>query len=84
MLARKGEGRRRSFSYCARADGESQGAVVDLQMDVADGRAERRNALDLMDNNLPGTKRIILGGDILAAAFNLLRIASSRGRLKSP
>ena len=39
------------------------GLVVDLQMDVADGRAERRNALDLVDDNLPGTKRITLGGD---------------------
>jgi IS5 family transposase len=39
------------------------GLVVDLQMDVADGRAERRNALDLVDDNIPGTRRITLAGD---------------------
>jgi hypothetical protein len=37
--------------------------VVDLQMDVADGFAERRNALEMLDNNVPGQRRITVGGD---------------------
>ena len=32
-------------------------------MDVADGRAERRNALEMLDNNLPGRRRITVAGD---------------------
>jgi transposase len=39
------------------------GLVLDLQMDVADGHAERRNALEILDNNLPGQRRITVGGD---------------------
>jgi IS5 family transposase len=39
------------------------GLVLDLQMDVADGRAEPRNALEMLDNNLPGHRRITVGGD---------------------
>jgi IS5 family transposase len=32
-------------------------------VDVADGHAERRNALEMLDNNLPGQRRITVGGD---------------------
>jgi hypothetical protein len=34
--------------------------VVDLQMDVADGYA---NALEMLDNNVPGQGRITVGED---------------------
>lgn len=64
MLARKGKGKEAKLCYSAHALMENRnGLVVDLQMDVADGRAERRNALELVDDNIPGTRRITLAGD---------------------
>jgi transposase len=63
-LARKGKGKEARLSYSAHALMENRnGLVVDLQVDVADGYAERRNALEMLDNNLPGERRITLGGD---------------------
>ncbi len=32
-------------------------------LDVADGFAERRNALEMLDNNVPGQRRVTVGGD---------------------
>jgi transposase len=63
-LARKGKGKEAKLSYSAHALIENRnGLVLDLQMDVADGRAERRNALEMLDNNLPGQRRITVAGD---------------------
>lgn len=63
-LARKGKGKEAKLSYSAHALMENRnGLIVDLQMDVADGCAERRNAVEMLDNNLPGERRITLGGD---------------------
>jgi IS5 family transposase len=63
-LARKGKGKEAKLSYSAHALIENRnGLVVDLQMDVADGFAERRNALEMLDNNVPGQHRITVGGD---------------------
>jgi IS5 family transposase len=63
-LTRKGKGKEAKLSYSAHALIENRnGLVIDLQMDVADGRAERRNALDMLDNNLPGQRRITVAGD---------------------
>lgn len=63
-LARKGKGKEAKLSYSAHALIENRnGLVLDLQMDVADGRAERRNALEMLDNNLPGQRRITVGAD---------------------
>jgi hypothetical protein len=62
-LARKGKGKEAKLSYSARALIENRNALLsDLQMDVADGHAERRNALERLDNNLPGKHRITIGG----------------------
>lgn len=62
-LARK-KGQASKLSYSAHALIENRnGLVVDLQMDVADGFAERRNALEMLDNNMPGVRRITLGAD---------------------
>jgi len=48
-LARKGKGKEAKLSYSAHALIENRnGLVLDLQMDVADGRAERRNALEML------------------------------------
>ena len=63
-LARKGKGKEAKLSYSAHALIENRnGLVLDLQMDIADGRAERRNALEMLDNNLPGQRRITVAGD---------------------
>ena len=63
-LARKGKGKEAKLSYSAHALIENRnGLVLDLQMDVADGYAERRNALEMLDNNLTGRGRITVGGD---------------------
>jgi len=63
-LMRKGNGKEAKLSYSAHALMENRnGLIVDFQMDIADGRAERRNALEMLDNNLPGERRITLGGD---------------------
>jgi len=63
-LARKGKGKEAKLSYSAHALIENRnGLVLDLQMDVADGHAERRNALEMLDNNVPGQGRITVAGD---------------------
>ncbi len=62
-LARKGLGKEAKLSYSAHALIENRsGLLVDLQMDIADGRAEWRNALEMLDE-LPGKDRVTVGGD---------------------
>ena len=59
-----GRGKEAKLSYSAHALIENRnGLLVDLQMDVADGYAERRTALEMLDNNAPGTRRITVAGD---------------------
>jgi transposase len=63
-LARKGDGKEAKLSYSAHALMENRnGLLVGLQVDVADGYAERRSALDLLDEHLPGERRITVGAD---------------------
>jgi transposase len=63
-LARKGKGKEAKMSYSAHALIENRhGLLVDFQMDEANGTAERRNALEMLDENLPGHGRITVGGD---------------------
>jgi len=63
-LMRKGDGKEAKLSYSAHALMENRnGLVVDLQVDIADGHAERRNALKMLDENLPGQRQITLGAD---------------------
>jgi transposase len=63
-LARKGKGKEAKMAYSAHALMENRhGLIVDLRVDVADGRAERRNAIAMVEDNLPGTRRITLAGD---------------------
>jgi transposase len=63
-LARKGKGKEAKLSYSAHALIENRnGLLVAFQMDSADGRAERRNALEMLDESLPGTERITVAGD---------------------
>src|SRR5258707_13121271 len=37
--------------------------LVDFQVEPADGYAERRAAIAMVDERLPGSRRITLGGD---------------------
>ena len=63
-LARKSNGTTAKLSYSAHALMENRnGLLVDFQMDVADGYAERRAALEMIDNSLPGSSRITVGFD---------------------
>jgi len=63
-LARKGHGKEAKLSYSAHALMENRnGLLVGFELDAADGHAERRAALDMVDNFLPGARRITLGAD---------------------
>jgi transposase len=63
-LARKGLGKEAKLSYSAHALIENRhGLLVAFQMDQADGRAERRNALEMLDETLPGSWQVTLGAD---------------------
>ena len=63
-LARKGLGKEAKLSYSAHALIENRnGLLVAFQMDEADGRAERRNALEMLDESVSGQWRVTVGGD---------------------
>jgi transposase len=63
-LARKGKGKEAKLSYSGHALIENRnGLLVAFQMDEADGYAERRNALEMLDENLPGHGRVTVAGD---------------------
>jgi transposase len=63
-LARKGLGKEAKLSYSAHALIENRnGLLVAFQMDQADGRAEWRNALEMLDESLPGKWPITVGAD---------------------
>jgi transposase len=63
-LMRKGFGKEAKLSYSAHALMENRnGLIVELQVDLADGHAERRNALSMLDGCLPGQRRVTLAAD---------------------
>lgn len=63
-LMRKSNGTTAKLSYSAHALMENRnGLLVDFQVDVADGRAERRMAIAMIDENLPGDRRVTVGAD---------------------
>jgi len=63
-LARKGQGKEAKLSFSLHALMENRhGLLADLCVDAATGTAERENALRLLDENLPGSKRLTLGAD---------------------
>lgn len=63
-LMRKGSGKEAKLSFSAHALMENRnGMLVDLRVAEASGTAERRVALDMLDDNLPGQRRITLGAD---------------------
>ena len=63
-LAKKGAGKEAKLCYSANALMENRHALlVDFQVEPADGYAERRAALAMVDERLPGRRRITLAGD---------------------
>ena len=63
-LARKGKGKEAKMSYSAHALIENRnGLLVDFKMDEADGRAERRNAIEMLDESVAGEARITVAAD---------------------
>lgn len=63
-LARKGNGKEAKLCYSGHALMENRnGLVVDLRVAEASGLAERRVALEMIDDVLPGERRITLGAD---------------------
>jgi hypothetical protein len=63
-LARKGAGKEAKLCYSGNALMENRnGLVVDVQIVEANGTAERRTAIEMVDQNLPGTSHITLGAD---------------------
>jgi transposase len=63
-LARKGPGKEARLCYSANALMENRNTIlIDLQVEPADGFAERRAAIAMVAGNLPGSRRITLAGD---------------------
>ena len=64
LLARKGKGKEAKLCYSANALAENRNSLlVDLQVEPADGHAERRAAVAMADERLAGSGRLTLGGD---------------------
>jgi transposase len=63
-LARKSNGTTARLAYSGHSLMENRnGLLVDFRIAEANGRAERETALEMLDQALPGTKRITLGAD---------------------
>jgi IS5 family transposase len=63
-LARKGNGKEARLSYCANALMENRnGLLVDVRVETADGEAERRAAVRMLHDALPGKARVTVGAD---------------------
>ena len=64
LQARKGAGKEAKLCYSANALTENRNTLlIDFQVEPADGRAERRAAIAMADERLPGPRRITLAGD---------------------
>lgn len=63
-LIRKGKGREAKLAFIANALTENRnGLVVGFGVELADGRAERDGALDLLETAVGGDRRVTLGAD---------------------
>jgi transposase len=64
LLMRNGKGKEAKLSYCLNALMENRnGLLMDFKLASATGTAERETALEMLDQSLPGSKRITLGAD---------------------
>lgn len=63
-LARKGNGKEAKLAFCANGLIENRnGLLVGLNVLLATGTAEREGALKLLNEAVPGKRRVTLGGD---------------------
>jgi transposase len=63
-LAKKGAGKEAKLCYSANALMENRNTIlIDFRVEPADGYAERRAAIVMLDENLPGNRRITVAGD---------------------
>src|SRR5260370_12898306 len=63
-LAKKGAGKEAKLCYSANALMENRNTLlIDFQVEPADGYAERRAAIGVVDERVPGRRRVTLGGD---------------------
>src|ERR1700760_3651867 len=63
-LAKKGPGKEAKLCYSANALMENRSPLlIDFRIEPADGSAERRAAITMLDENLPGSRRITVAGD---------------------
>ena len=63
-LARKGAGKEARLCYSGNALVENRNSLlIDFMVEPADGDAERRAALVMLQGSLPGTRRITVAGD---------------------
>ena len=61
---RKAKGKEAKLSFSLHALMENRnGLIVDFRVDEANGTAEREVAVDMLDQSLPGTRRITLAAD---------------------
>lgn len=63
-LAKKGKGKEAKLCFSAHALMENRnGLLMNFIIDTADGYAERGSAISMVDESVPGDKRITLGAD---------------------
>jgi transposase len=63
-LAKKSRGKEAKLSYCGSVLMENRnGLIVNVHVDTATGTAERTAALQMLDEALPGSRRLTLAGD---------------------
>jgi transposase len=64
LLARKGKGKEAKLYYSGNALMENrEGLLVDFWIEPADGDAERRSGLVMVQGSVPGARRITVAGD---------------------
>ena len=64
LLAKKGPGKEAKLCYSANALMENRNTIlIDFQVEPADGSTERRAAIAMADERLPGRRRITLAAD---------------------
>jgi len=63
-LAKKSRGKEAKLAYCGSVLMENRnGLIVNVHVDTATGTAERTAALEMLDEALPGSRRLTLAGD---------------------
>ena len=82
-LAKKSAGKEAKLSYSANALMENRnGLLMNFIIDTADGYAERGSAIAMVDESVPGDKRITLGADAAYDTSDFVEVC--RGRNITP